>query len=53
MPSSDHTWTSAVRAGWTDEHLAAAFGYLGLAVLTSCFLNYAGTELDVPPVGAV
>ena len=30
---ADHTWASAVRAGWTDQHLAEAFGYLGLAVL--------------------
>ncbi len=29
---ADHTWASAVRAGWTDQHLAEAFGYLGLAV---------------------
>lgn len=50
---TDHTWASAVRAGWTDQHLAEAFGYLGLAVFTSYFLNYADTELDVPPAGAV
>jgi hypothetical protein len=28
--------------------LAEAFGYLGLTVFTSYFLNYAATELDVP-----
>lgn len=50
---ADHTWASAVRAGWTDQHLAVAFGYLGLAVFTAYFLNYAETELDVPPAGAV
>ncbi len=50
---ADSTWASAVRAGWTDEHLAEAFGYLGLAVFTSYFLNYADTELDVPAAGAV
>ena len=50
---ADATWASAVRAGWTDEQLAEAFGYLGLAVFTSYFLNYADTELDIPAAGAV
>jgi hypothetical protein len=50
---ADATWGSAVRAGWTDQHLAEAFGYLGLAVFTSCFLPYADTGLDVPAAGTV
>jgi len=44
----DATWENAVGHGWTDEQLAEAFGYLGLTVFTSYFLNYAATELDVP-----
>jgi hypothetical protein len=34
--------------GWSDEQLAEAFAYLGLAVYTSYFLNYAATDLDIP-----
>jgi alkylhydroperoxidase family enzyme len=50
---SDAAWDSAVSHGWSDEQLAEAFGYLGLTVFTSYFLNYAATELDVPaPAGA-
>jgi alkylhydroperoxidase family enzyme len=45
---SDATWARAVAAGCTDENLAEAFAYLGLTVFTAYFLNYAGTELDVP-----
>jgi len=45
---TDATWDNAVGHGWTDEQLAEAFGYLGLTVFTSYFLNYAATELDVP-----
>jgi hypothetical protein len=30
---ADRTWDTALRAGWTDQHLAEAFGYLGLAAL--------------------
>jgi alkylhydroperoxidase family enzyme len=45
---SDATWARAVAAGCTDEDLAEAFAYLGLTVFTAYFLNYAGTELDVP-----
>jgi hypothetical protein len=45
---SDPTWTRAVAAGCTDSDLAEAFAYLGLTVFTAYFLNYAGTELDVP-----
>jgi hypothetical protein len=50
----DATWRSAAAQGWSDEQLAEAFAYLGLAVFTSYFLNYAATELDVPagPAGA-
>ena len=45
---SDPTWARAVAAGCTDSDLAEAFAYLGLTVFTAYFLNYAGTELDVP-----
>ncbi len=46
-PSTDTTWKTAQAAGWTDEHLAEAFSYLGLTVFTGYFLNYAQTEIDV------
>ena len=45
---SDATWARAVGAGCTDDDLAEAFAYLGLTVFTAYFLNYAGTEVDVP-----
>ena len=45
---SDATWARAVDAGWSDEQLTEAFAYLGLAVFTAYFLNYAQTDLDVP-----
>src|SRR5690242_11502181 len=45
---SDAAWARAVGMGWSDEQLAEAFAYLGLTVFTSYFLNYAGTELDIP-----
>jgi len=45
---SDTAWARAVGIGWNDEQLAEAFAYLGLTVFTSYFLNYAGTELDIP-----
>lgn len=45
---SDAAWDRAVTAGCTDGDLAEAFAYLGLTVFTAYFLNYAGTELDVP-----
>src|SRR5712692_7844685 len=45
---SDPTWARAARSGWTSEQLAEAFAYLSLTVFTSYFLNYAGTELDIP-----
>lgn len=48
---SDATWSSAVDAGWNDEQLTEAFTYLGLAVFTAYFLNYAQTDLDVPVAG--
>ena len=37
----DATWDNAIAHGWGDEQLAEAFGYLGLTVFTSYFLNYA------------
>ncbi len=45
---SDLAWDRAVGCGWSDEQLAEAFACLGLTVFTSYFLNYAGTELDIP-----
>jgi alkylhydroperoxidase family enzyme len=48
---SDATWKQAAVSGWTDEELAEAFSYVGLAVFTSYFLNFAGTELDLPVGG--
>ena len=45
---SDATWQAATGHGWGDDDLAEAFAYLGLTVFTSYFLNYAGTDLDVP-----
>jgi alkylhydroperoxidase family enzyme len=45
---SDPAWASATSSGWSSEQLAEAFAYLGLTVFTSYFLNYAGTELDIP-----
>jgi hypothetical protein len=48
----DLAWERAVACGWTGEQLAEAFAYLGLTVFTGYFLNYARTELDLPPAGA-
>lgn len=45
---SDETWDKAAAEGWNDEQLAEAFAYLALTVVTSYFLNYAETELDLP-----
>jgi len=45
---SDATWARAAGHGWSDGQLAEAFAYLGLAVYTSYFLNYAATDLDIP-----
>jgi alkylhydroperoxidase/carboxymuconolactone decarboxylase family protein YurZ len=50
---SDATWGRAVASGCTDDNLAEAFAYLGLTVFTAYFLNYAGTELDVPAAPVV
>jgi len=47
---SDATWARATGAGWTDGQLAEAFAYLGLALFTGYFLNYADTDLDLPTV---
>jgi hypothetical protein len=49
---SDATWAAATGQGWGDDDLAEAFAYLGLTVFTSYFLNYAGTDLDVPAAPA-
>ena len=40
-------------SGWSDEQLAETFAYLGLTVFTAYFLNYAATELDLPPAAPV
>lgn len=45
---SDETWDKAAAQGWNDEQLAETFAYLALTVVTSYFLNYAETELDLP-----
>jgi alkylhydroperoxidase family enzyme len=50
---SDATWARAVGCGWSDEQLTEAFAYLGLTVFTAYFLNYAATELDLPPVAPI
>jgi hypothetical protein len=50
---AEHTWAAALGEGWTDQQLAEAYGYLGLAVFTANFLNYADTDLDIPAVAAV
>ena len=47
---SDAIWARATAAGWTDGQLAEAFAYLGLALFTGYFLNYADTDLDLPTV---
>jgi hypothetical protein len=43
---TDATWSGAQGAGWNDEQLAEAFAYLGLALFTAYFLNYARTDVD-------
>ena len=45
---SDLAWARAAGSGWSSEQRAEGFAYLGLTVFTSYFLNYAGTELDIP-----
>jgi hypothetical protein len=46
----DATWERAAQAGWTPAQLVEAFAYLGIAVYTAYFTNFAATELDLPPV---
>jgi Carboxymuconolactone decarboxylase family len=41
---TDATWKAAGQAGWSDEQLTEAFAYLGLALFSGYFLNYAQTE---------
>ena len=43
----DHTWSTALEAGWESRELAEAFSPLALVLFTAYFANYAGTELDV------
>ncbi len=50
---SDAAWQAAAGHGWGDDELAEAFAYLGLTVFTAYFLNYAGTDLDVPAAPAL
>jgi hypothetical protein len=50
---SDVTWAQAERCGWSSEHLAEAFAYLGLTVFTAYFLNYAQTPADLAAASAV
>jgi lactoylglutathione lyase len=40
------TWQTAVNVGWTDEQLAEAFAFIGLAQYVDTFINYARTEID-------
>jgi alkylhydroperoxidase family enzyme len=46
---SQPVWATATAAGWSDEQLIDAFVYLALTVFVDYFVNYAGTQLDVPP----
>jgi hypothetical protein len=52
------TWQTAVNVGWTQEQLAEAFAYIGLAQYVDSFINYARTDIDpvfateVPEVNA-
>jgi alkylhydroperoxidase family enzyme len=41
-------WQAALDAGWTDAHLAEAFGFIGLAQYVDSFINYAQTDIDPP-----
>jgi hypothetical protein len=49
---SNPTRQAAACRGGDNEQLAEAFAYLGPAVFTSYFLNYAATEPDVPATPA-
>lgn len=42
----EHTWRSALDAGWESRELAEAFSPLALVLYTAYFANYAGTDLD-------
>jgi alkylhydroperoxidase family enzyme len=46
---SEATWAAATASGWSDEQLIEAFVFLALTVFVDYFVNYAGTQLDVPP----
>jgi alkylhydroperoxidase family enzyme len=43
----DATWQRATQSGWGSEHLAETFAFLGLAVFTAYFVNYAQTPDDL------
>ena len=45
---SDATWQRAAGCGWSSEHLAEAFAFVALTVVTGYFLNYAQTPMDLP-----
>jgi len=45
---SDMSWQRAQACGWSSEHLAEAFAYLGLTLFTAYFVSYAQTPVDLP-----
>jgi hypothetical protein len=49
---SDVTWERATACGWSSEHLAEAFAYLGLTVFTAYFVAYAQTPDDLAAAAA-
>src|SRR5215471_14979916 len=42
------TWQAAHTAGWSDDQLAEAFAFAGLAHYVDAFANFAQSELDLP-----
>jgi hypothetical protein len=45
---AETTWSAAIDAGWSATELVEAFIYLALTGFVDSFVNYAGTDLDVP-----
>jgi hypothetical protein len=49
---SDETWARALERGWTTAQLTELFAFVAIVVYSAFFVNYAGTELDLPvPAG--
>jgi Carboxymuconolactone decarboxylase family len=46
--ASDHTWSTALGASWTDTELADAFTCVALTLFPDYFVAYAQTSNDVP-----